>query len=180
MLDRATVERIAQEYYGIEYDEPLFSDKFREPILARGYLKKDELVEIARWKAPRAAGYAERNDDKTVRLVTRCAFACPEPCLANYVLQYLHGVATRMASAILTVYKPDEYTVMDVRAWASLTRLGLEKLGLEPSMDLNSSETYGAYLAACKRLADELGVDLRTLDRCLWALNGRTPEELPG
>lgn len=88
-----------------------------------------------------------------------------------------------MASAVLAVSIPDVYTVLDARAWASLEMLGLEKMGLRAPQTsaqahLDDCETYGAYLEACKRLATELQVSLRTLDRCLWALNGGPPSEL--
>ena len=180
MLDKATVERIAEKYYDPEYDTRIFSDCFRAPICAHGYLEKEQLLRIVKWKAARASGWAKRNDPETVKLVTRWAFAAPDPRLAVHALTYLIGVRVRMASAILTVYAPEEYTGMDVRAWATLQTVGLEKLGLSPTMtpDDEDCETYAAYLTVCKRMAHNLRVSLRTLDRCLWALNGKTPKEL--
>ena len=179
MLDKDTVERIARDRYDVKYDTTsIFSDEFRCPILQRGYLLKDELIEIVGWKAPRRKTNAPRNDPLLVEDVTRLAFAADDPRFAAWMLCYLEGVWVRMASAILTVYDPRKYTVMDVRAWATLERMGLPKLGLSPDMDLNYCDTYGSYLSACKCLASRLGVSLRTLDRCLWALNGELPEEL--
>ena len=180
MLDKDTVERIARERYDVKYDmTSIFSDEFRCPILQRGYLLKDELIEIVGWKAARQKPNAERNEPRLVEDVTRQAFAADDPGFAAWTLRYLAGVATRMASAILTVYNPCRYTVMDVRAWATLESEGLlPELGLSPDMDLNYCDTYGSYLSACKCLASRLGVSLRTLDRCLWALNGELPEEL--
>lgn len=180
MLDKATVERIAQEYYDAKYEDThIFSNCFRGPIRAHGYLEEEQLLRIVKWKARRALGWARRNDPETVKLVTGWAFAATDPRLAVHALTYLTGVRVRMASAILTVYAPEEYTVMDVRAWATLQTVGLEKLGLSPTMspDDEDCETYAAYLTVCKRMAHNLGVSLRTLDRCLYLLNGRTPEQ---
>ncbi len=176
MLNRDIIESIAAEY-DEEYDLRVFAEAFRCPIVNRGYLNMAELIEIVRWKSPRSTTYAQRNTAKQVADLTREAFAAQDPCIAARKLDCLHGVGVRMASAILTVFDPCRYTVLDVRAWASLQMLGLRELGLRPSMSLDSAETYVAYLAACGRLAVEHRVDLRTLDRCLWVLNGELPGE---
>ena len=177
MLNRDIIESIAAKY-DKKHDLRVFADAFRCPIVNRGYLNMAELVEIVRWKSARSTTYVKRNtDEKQVTDVTREAFADHDPCSAVRKLDRLHGVGARMASAILTVFDPCRYTVLDVRAWASLKMLGLRELGLHPSMSLDSAETYAAYLAACKRLAVDHRVDLRTLDRCLWVLNGELPGE---
>ena len=174
MLDKATVERIAQDYYPVKYlDTLLFSAQFRGRIRANGYLEKEDLLKIASWKtAGRFTSKAEPNDPETVESVTKWAFAAPSPCCTVHALTYLIGVAVRMATAILTVYDPEKYTVMDVRANATLVNLGLLK-----DRDLDHCRTYGPYLEACEAEADRLGVSLRTLDKCLWVLNGETPDE---
>ena len=48
---------------------------FRKEILARGYMTKDELRVVARWKASRSAGRMERNTEDYVREITQYAFA---------------------------------------------------------------------------------------------------------
>jgi hypothetical protein len=58
----------------------------------------------------------------------------------------------------MTAVDPKRYTILDFRA--------LFSLGVERSF--NSVGFYLAYLAACRRIAAEAGVDLRTLDRALW------------
>ena len=58
----------------------------------------------------------------------------------------------------VTAVDPKRYTILDFRA--------LFSLGIERSF--NSVGFYLAYLAACRRIAAEAGVDLRTLDRALW------------
>jgi len=170
MLNRDIIESIAALY-----PDWVLADVFRHPIVNRGYLNMAELIEIVRWKSPRSITYVQRNNAKQVKNVTLEAFADQDPCSAVRKLDRLHGVGVRIASAILTVFDPCRYTVLDVRAWASLEMLGLRELGLHPSMSPDRAETYAAYLAACKRLALEHGVTLRTLDRCLWVLDGEPP-----
>ena len=104
-----------------------------------------------------------------------------DPRLAAQILCSLHGVQVRMASAILTVYNPDIYTVMDVRAWATLKRIGLESVGLAEysaaDLELNKVDMYHAYLSACRKLALQYNVNLRTLDRYLWKCNGNESKQ---
>jgi len=175
VLDKRTIERVAQHYYDdARYDQTVFSNTFRQPIVRRGYMLKSELVTVVTWKAARQKGNAARNAAVAVEDVTREAFAAHAPAVAVSALSRLHGVRARMASAVLTVYDPVRYTVMDVRAWASLVRLGY----LEPRTHFEGADTYATYLNVCQTIAGEHDVALRTLDRCLWALGGRTPGEL--
>ena len=175
-LNRDVVERVAR-LYDLGYDAEVFCDEFRQPFLSRGYLTLDELATIVAWKSRRQKTNVLKNAAEVVAAVTRQAFAIGEPRLAAWMLRYLEAVSTRMASAILTVYDPDRYTVLDVRAWAALEQLGLlEPLGLDrfggsATVSLNSCETYGAYVDACAQLAAATGVSLRTLDRCLWTVD---------
>jgi hypothetical protein len=180
MLDRVTVERIAAEYDGQDgcQDERVFSEQFRVPIASQGFLCKQELLEIVNWKAARQNSNAGRNDPTLVEDVTRRAFAQKEPSEAARVLCNLKGVGTRMASAILTVFNPKLYTVMDWRAWESINNAALVGQFHPPTPDLSldSCDTYAVYLNTCHRLARHLQVSLRTLDKCLWMLKGRPPD----
>lgn len=138
---------------------------------ARGYLTGDELSKIGRWKAVRSTGYLARNDDGFVREVTTVAFARATPdSIRHRVLRILDGVGNPMASAILTVWRPDQFTVLDFRAVGALRRLTALGLLGSPAPEGRSGTLpgYGAYLAAYQPIADRLGVSYRDLDRALW------------
>lgn len=183
LLSKSFVEQVAA-LYDETYDAPVFAEDFRRPFLDRGYLTLDELARIVAWKTQRQKTNVLRNVSETVEAVTRQAFKCPEPWLAAWTLSYLSAVSTRVASAILTIYDPTRYTVFDIRAWSALRRLdllgplGLTKYGGIASVNLDSPETYAAYLDACRQLAAGAGVSLRTLDRCLWTIGGLGASEL--
>jgi len=183
LLDRAFVGRVAALYDEAQ-DAYVLSDDFRRPFLDRGYLTLDELGRIVAWKMLRQRVQVLRNAPETVEAVTRQAFRCTEPWHAAWTLSYLHAVNTRVASAVLTVYDPTRYAVFDVRAWSALKRLdlleplGLTKYGGIASVNLDSPETYAAYLDECRQLAEGAGVSLRTLDRCLWTIGGLGASEL--
>ena len=165
------INKIICEFYEVAKDEPLFCCKFRSPIVERGYLLKPELHEIVCWKAERVKSIADRNSDSEVKSASRAAFAAPTPEEAVAILDSLKGVGVRMASAIMTVYDPSRFTVMDIRAMESLRAQNVEDLGLGEKVNLDSPKTYASYLTACKRLADMWGIDLRTLDRYLWSMD---------
>jgi hypothetical protein len=150
--------------------------------LAYGYLKKykaddDEAFEAGRkiregdysrpnlealvgWKSSRRLGLIAENSDSEIADALHLAVCAKEPRSAFSVLIGLRGVATPMASAILTAIDQEKYTVIDYRA--------VEALGV-PEVDYYNLNFYLlSYFPECKRLASEAGVNLRTLDRALW------------
>jgi hypothetical protein len=191
VLDGEIIGRIAEVYDqlpGGELETRLFSDEFRQPILKRGFLLQGEIEEIAAWKSRLALHWVVNDDEGPVQSVTRLAFGMAEPELAAHILGHLKGVRVRMASAILTVYDPFRFTVLDRRAWATLKWLGSLGLGgwstLAPlehpdgSSHLDCCATYGVYLRECRALAELAGVPLRALDKFLWTVDKLGLEKL--
>ena len=149
--------------YDESYDEVL--TRVGPSIRDRGYYDRDDFMAIGRWKAARVTPLLASNTDEMLRDVTSTAFAAPEP-IRHRILTLLTGVRAPMASALLTAWCPDLYTVIDVRAVKSLVAEGeLEKTKGLPA--------YMSYLTACRELAAHCHCDLRTLDRALWQANGR-------
>ena len=182
MLDRTVVLEVAA-LYPKEYDESLVgSAALSRRLHQQSRLEKEDLLEIVRWKSPRALPKAEKNPYWLVRIASAQAFECFDLGLGLWNLCYLEGVSVRMASAIMAAYDPDQYTVLDVRAWGALDRLGLLKpLGFQSygsveTVSLDDCRLYRPYAFACRHLAFDIEVDLRTLDRCLWVIGQRDDE----
>lgn len=116
--------------------------------------------DVGKWKAARIISLLAKNTPAEVEEITHEALAGPD-YLRQWTLQRLHGVGSPMASALLTIWAPDRYTVLDVRAAGSLHRMG-ELPGPAETPD------YPTYLECCRAIADRLGVRLRDLDRALW------------
>jgi hypothetical protein len=162
-LDREFVEFWGQRYLDeelLQRERDLF-DKVGPVMRETGFGTAAQVGAIVAWKSPRTRTYFKRNDPQDVADLTRLAFAAP-PHLRHRVLGLLHGVAPRVASAILTVYDPDQFTVFDFRAVESLHKLG----------HLDSPRvaeiTYIRHVEECRSLATECGLPLRDLDRALW------------
>ncbi|MGD0247336.1 MAG: hypothetical protein ABSB59_44420, partial [Streptosporangiaceae bacterium] len=137
----------------------------------RGYLTSDDLARIGRWKTQRAKSYLARNEPSLVEDVTRIAFAPQTPDrLRHRILALLAGVGHPMASAILTVWRPDEHTVLDYRVVAALQELGNRGVlnSDAPGGSGQALPGYWAYLQAYRPIANNIGANYRDLDRALW------------
>lgn len=78
----------------------------------------------------------------------------------------VHGIGLPIASAILAICYPKEFTVFDYRAWKSLQELGVHGLPVKPP---HNAPTYLRYFQVCQELAQRLNLSLRDVDRALWA-----------
>ena len=182
MLDRKTTLMVAKRYpaEALGYEEDVLFGDMSPMIRDRGWMKLGELVEVVYWKSRRVVGRARENDAKTVKTLTKHAFDLASRGDVELAVQTLirdgdkglHGVQTRMAAAILTVYDRDTYTMMDRRARASLVKQGHDV------PDVYTPERYADYLELCTDLSKRIRVTLRELDRCLFVLNGRTVEDM--
>ncbi len=175
-MDHAFVNRWSKRYLDDDpsaaaKEEKLFSE-LGGAVRKRGWYSKAELIQVGEWKARgRIRGRLAQNSDADVKEITKAALTAPEDRQCQ-ILGKLHGVADPMASALLTIWDPAHYTILDFRAFAALERLqrrGLleeevpERVGLYPP--------YPTYVQCCRAIAQRLGVDLRDLDRALWKWN---------
>jgi hypothetical protein len=84
--------------------------------------------------------------------------ATDEPGRIGPLLE-LDGVGVPTASTLLYCAFPSDYPILDVRA--------LESLGVK-SRSVYPVSFWLQYLDACRALAREHGVSIRTLDKALW------------
>jgi hypothetical protein len=137
-------------------------------VRARGCYDRTDLMEVGAWKSVRTKPLLASNTDEMIRDITSTALAAPIS-IQHRVLRLLNGVAVPMASALLTVWSPEDHTVIDVRATASLVACGEIK---DPTPD--TYPPYIDYLAVCKTISQRCDRNLRTVDRALYRANGRT------
>lgn len=129
-------------------------------IRKRGYLKKQDLIDICNWKtAGRSGHYCEDTSSKFIKEITQLMYSAKDERLRIEILTLLDGVRWPVASAILHFVFPKKYPILDFRALWSL------------STDVPNKYTYDfweGYCDCCRKLAKDNKVDLRTLDRALW------------
>lgn len=137
--------------------EPRLLSEVGPAVRARGFYEPGELAEVAGWKTQRSKSRIAGNSPDDVRDITGLALSAPER-VQHQVLTLLDGVRVPTATALLAVVFPDRHTILDVRSTEALARLGA----------WDGAGGYRTYLDVCRRLADGVSVDLRTLDRALW------------
>lgn len=124
-----------------------------------GYLTKESFLDLCRWKSPRLLGHAKSNSASFIKEATTVAFATEHEELKMGALTALAGVGYPMASAILHLVHIDNYPLLDFRA---LWSLGIAK---PPQYNFRF---WWSYVEACRKIAKESKLDMRTIDRALW------------
>ena len=108
---------------GVENTEksPYF-EAISKVITTRGYLLKKEFVSICNWKSHRQINNYIRNDEETVRRITKQVLTQENDVEKIKLLACgeLSGVQLPVASSILTVIFPDTFCITDYRAWRAL------------------------------------------------------------
>ena len=132
--------------------------EIRHKVQEQGYLDKELLKRVARWKSPRRAGLIEKNDDDYIRDITSWSFSATSERARIRVLRLLDGVGWPTASAILHFFHKDPYPILDFRA---LWSVGLEDYRY-------SSSFWSDYTHFCRNIASRNQIDMRTLDKALW------------
>ena len=125
----------------------------------RGYYRRREFVLVCAWKTVRSTPRIAANGDAAVRAATRHALCEPDEAVRMQALLALQGVGVPTASTLLYFAFPALYPILDVRA--------LESLGVKPRSQYPVSFWLG-YLEACRSLAAQCQVSIRTLDKALW------------
>ncbi|MBZ1349011.1 MAG: hypothetical protein KY053_02180 [Candidatus Liptonbacteria bacterium] len=153
------------KYYFLE--DYLFND-VNKNFQRRGYLTPEEFFAIVIWKSNRAKTNVRRGigkSQKTIHTITSEIFRAKTPEQKLNILTSIPSIGIPMASAILTVCYPNDFTIADYRACSSLKDFGGEIIG-NPTAKIS---VYFEYLEKCKELARKYKLSLRNFDRILWA-----------
>jgi hypothetical protein len=158
------------------YEFALISAHFQQ----RGHIRRDEFREIAEWKSPRQKSRYKNNRQTDVELVTSTAINSHLNVEHQVsALCELDGVGVPVASAILTVVFPQDYGVLDYRAWraaewfdqgtVSFSSYGGYADFLDDLRNYATTEAYKSYLDNIRTIANSQGVSAREVDMALWA-----------
>ena len=173
-LDPSAAKR-GESLYSLE--SYLFSH-VTQTFHANGWLSAFDFFCIVIWKANRAkskiarrllATTGAKTLEDAVSLVTSTLAATPDPRERFDLLVDRWGLRLPMATAVLAVLYPNEFSVYDYRVCAVLAHecgvTGLDKLGNVVNSD-HRWEGYQAFLGAVRDAAP--GRSLRSADRALW------------
>lgn len=126
-----------------------------------GYLLKDELQEMGKWKHRALPFHIDKNPPCHVEAITAEAFRLDDDWAKLMKLTALHGVRQSVASVILHLYDPKKYPILDEHALRSV--------------EIEEADVHGPkypfwqeYVDRCRAQAEHHDVSMRTLDRALW------------
>ena len=155
--------------YASADDEPVL--RIGAAARARGHFTKPEFIEVCRWKTPRSQPRVARNTAAEIEEATGLALAAKSEALRIEIPRALAGVDWATASVLLHLAHTDPYPILDYRA--------LEAFGMN-RVPTYTVTFWNSYVAACRSLATNAGVDMRTLDRALWQWSKERRPPTPG
>lgn len=149
-------------HWASRYEYPGEKELIRDlvPIVKRrGHLRKDEFLEVCKWKTTRSQSKCRKNPSQLIEDITAISLRTNNDILKIGVLNILNGVSWPTASVFLHFFDEERYPILDVRA--------LWSLSIDDPPPYNF-QFWIEYVQYCRQLADKYGVDMRTLDRALW------------
>ncbi len=159
-------------------ESPLF-EKISKSLQKRKHLKREEFINICKWKTPRPKNHYQKNNEKKIEEITGKVFA-KHPDTESQMTELLKfkGVSVPVASALLTVIYPKTYCIVDFRVWNSLLwiedRKSLFKNYSIFSDFINNFRSYGnvasyiSYMEGIKKMAEKHGMTPREIEMALW------------
>jgi hypothetical protein len=135
------------------------------------YLTATELEQILAWKLRTQFGRQIKirlnNTEENIQLITKTAFLLThknkdiETALKLKSLTLLYGVEIPVASSILTLCYPENYSVIDFRNWRQIFKPLTKKT-------YYTTNEYNDYLKRIKYLADKFNFTTQQIDMAIW------------
>ena len=152
------------KYYSLE--DYLFGEVSRN-FYKDHSLSAEDFFAIIIWKSNRSKTKIVRRlkqEGLTVSEIVRNIRTESREGQLQYLIGKKIGIGIPIASAILAVCYPKDFTVVDYRVIASLKALKEEVEG-NPKL---KPKAYFDYIDKCKKIAKDMGVSLRQVDKVLW------------
>lgn len=134
-------------------------EKLIPTVHRQGFLTKEQLLTLGRWKSNRITHHLVKNREELVQETTALALATKSVRLAPQILMAMDGVGLPVASALLHWFHKDVFPILDFRA--------LWSLGIEMPR-VYSLGFWESYVTQWREVQTEWGCDKRELDRALW------------
>lgn len=140
-------------------------------VKRRGYFKKAELIEICRWKSPRAIKHIRLNREDKIEKIARKTFNTRSEKRKIQLLTRLSGVSIPMASSILMLTDPKRYGVIDIRVWELLYKIGTVNSNPK-GINFNFKQWF-RFLMIIRYFAKKFNVKARDIERTLFNVHTR-------
>ena len=132
-----------------------------------------EFLIVAYWKSARQlTSYRQNDGEGRVARVTQRAFSGDVlDDGKSAALCKLAGVGVPVASALLTAWNPDRFSIIDVRALHTLSAMHetVDGIWFEHHAPQWWKNHYNLYMQACRSIQHRVApLSLRDVDRALW------------
>ena len=147
----------------------------------RGHITRDELRKIGKWKTgSRIDHHLKKNNQTFVEQQSTVAFQASNDTKQIEALSELKGVSVPVASTVLTMFEPNNFAVVDYRAFRALGAVKPSLLDprtyptyvefMKNFQNYNtSSGAYSFYVTNIRQIAQREGILPREVDMALWA-----------
>ena len=159
-FDASLVRELAKRYVIDGTEKDLINDIVPR-AQERGFFEKEEFISLCYWKTVRTQKMVASNSAGFIEEATRIALSSPIEEIRIGILMQLYGVSMPTASAVLHLSHQSPYPILDFRAFESLGKSAKDSANWSVALWLE-------YTEFCRKLASELGVTMRILDRALW------------
>lgn len=158
-----------KEYLKYYWLEKYLEDEVQPFFEKHGYLGREQFFMITEWKSRFAKVHLKYLGEKDVETLTRAISSAVSTEERLRILlkesdgKNRKGIRLAMASAILTILYPTEFTVYDIRV---RSLFGYSDITNDKSV---VEKYFNEYLPKIKAVASENKMTLRDCDRALWA-----------
>lgn len=157
------MDKYIREY---ELEKQLFneiSNNFKE----NKTLSDEEFFKIIIWKSNRTKGKilaGIKKSKKNIKELMKNVHNAKTLAEKVETLTKIKGIGLPIASAVLSVCYPKEFTILDYRVWGIL----FEDKKVKSKRVPNTISGYLDYVNICKNYAKELKLSLRDFDKAMW------------
>lgn len=153
----------------LHFKEPLNWQSFFDKISKakeKGYLTKDEFVEICNWKSSRPKRHYLKNSEEVIKEISKKVLASNSEDEKIELLTSLKGVGIPVASAILTLLNPENYGVIDIRVWQLLYNYG--EVNTNPKGQTLTIDNWKTFLILLRKYATQFNMKVRDIELILF------------
>jgi hypothetical protein len=167
-----TLDELLRKCLTLEEDENTkLLIKRLKTVRKRGWLTKNELILVCRWKSARAMKLITSNHDHAIKTLTREALRTRSETRKIDVLTELNGVSMPMASALLMLTNPARYGVIDIRVWEVLFKL--RAVTTKPRGTNFTFKEWYRLLMILRYFARHHKVSVRTIEHSIFLVHRR-------
>lgn len=159
-------ELIEKELTDLEDEKTAHLIRRLKAVKRRGYLTKNEFLEIGMWKSARPKNSYLKNSDKEVVEITKKILSTKYEKRRITLLATLRGVSIPTASAILTLIDPQNYGVIDIRVWQLLYLYGV--VNTKPDGINFSFKNWYTYISKLRYFAKMFDTTARSIERTMF------------